>query len=312
MHSFHKHTKLRKIIFSLFAILSTYVSEAQLSDSLSQLNSSSLKSLNNHLLFEYKPGLTKHLSKIPVDISQLALSPFQKNNWIAVSGITAATIVMVKNDQQITNWVIKASDKAGLSPNTSYKDIVKFGKTRILKVPQNVNTALYQIGEGGTTMMLASGLWIAGKLQNNPRDIQTAYDLTETFVGSGIVSQVIKRVSGRESPFKATVPGGRWRPFPSFSTYQNNTSSYDAFPSGHLTTLTATFTVLHYNYPEKKWIAPLGAALLAMSSWAMINTEVHWISDYPLALACGYITGKAAAMRHRKKAAPMSINPLNQ
>lgn len=303
--------KLTNSLFLFFFLITVFYVDAQsIQPTDTSLRKSHKVRINESLFFEEKPGLLLHLSKIPNDFYSLARSPFQKNNWIVLGGISAATAVMVNNDRLITEWVMKASTKAGLEANTRYKDIVKFGKTRILKIPLNLNTALYQIGEGGTTMMLASGLWIAGKIKHNPRDIQTAYDLTETFVSSGIVTQVFKRISGRESPFKATVSGGRWRPFPSFSTYQNNTSSYDAFPSGHLTTLTATFTVLHYNYPEKKWIAPLGAALLAMSSWAMINTEVHWISDYPLAVACGYITGKAAAMRHRVKNTTKHINPV--
>ena len=160
--------------------------------------------------------------------------------------------------------------------------------------------------------MIASGLWISGKINNNYRDIQTAYDLTETFASSGIISQVFKRISGRESPFKATVPGGKWNPFPSFATYQKNTSSHDAFPSGHLTTLTATFTVLHYNYPEKKWITPLGLGIMSLSAWAMVNTEVHWLSDYPLAIACGYITGKLTSMRHYNKKINKIVNPISE
>ena len=33
----------------------------------------------------------------------------------------------------------------------------------------------------------------------------------------------------------------------------------------------------------------------------MMNTEVHWISDYPLALALGYLSGKVSSMKHVKK-----------
>ena len=147
---------------------------------------------------------------------------------------------------------------------------------------------------------IGGGLWISGKINNNNRDKQTANDLVEGFISSGLVAQVIKRSTGRESPFVATIPGGKWQPFPSFREYQRNTPQYDAFPSGHLSTMMAYTTILADNYPEKKWIRPLGYFLISLTGYAMINTEVHWISDYPLALAIGYIQGKIITARHNK------------
>jgi hypothetical protein len=37
------------------------------------------------------------------------------------------------------------------------------------------------------------------------------------------------------------------------------------------------------------------------------NTDVHWVGDYPLALALGYISGKITVSRHKKK----MINAVN-
>ena len=122
----------------------------------------------------------------------------------------------------------------------------------------------------------------------------------------GVTTQILKRISGRESPFKATVPGGKWSPLPSFKNYQTRTSSYDAFPSGHLATMVATVTVLTNDYPEKRWIKPLGISLIGLTSWAMLNTEVHWISDYPLAIAIGYLSGKLTTLRHKRQHKPDS------
>jgi hypothetical protein len=33
----------------------------------------------------------------------------------------------------------------------------------------------------------------------------------------------------------------------------------------------------------------------------MMNTEVHWAGDYPLALAIGYLSGKITTWRHKKQ-----------
>ena len=76
---------------------------------------------------------------------------------------------------------------------------------------------------------------------------------------------------------------------------------YDAFPSGHLTTLTATFTTLAENYPEKRWLYPLGGVVVGACGFAMMNIGVHWAGDYPLALALGYSYAKLNARRHRTR-----------
>lgn len=251
-------------------------------------------------LYFSKPKLFKTLGQFPKHLLGIAKTPFIGDNWIPTVAMAQGTAVLVTQDQYFTNWVKKVSLDIGLNPETKYKDIVKIGKTRIIKIPLNLNSALYQLGEGGTSMLLAGGFWIYGKANNDWRAEQTAYDLGETFITMGISTQILKRISGRQSPFKATAPGGLWHPLPSFSTYQNNTSSYDAYPSGHLATMMATVTVIKENYPEKKWIAPLGYSLIGLTGWAMVNTEVHWLSDYPLALAVGYLSGKLTTMKHKK------------
>ena len=250
---------------------------------------------------EFKsPRLFNFAKNAPADMWYIAKSPFQKENIIGLSAVVASTALLIAYDQRIVDWIKNTSEKVSLEPETNYAVLFKMGDTKIVKVPLNVNTTLYQIGEGGSSMMLAGGIWIYGKIAHNYRAIATASDLAETFVAMGALTQVIKRISGRESPFVATAQGGRWKPFPSFAEFQRNTPSYDAFPSGHLATLTATLTVLAYNYPEKKWIRPVGYVIMGLSSWAMMNTEVHWPGDYPLAIAVGYLSGKITTLRHKK------------
>jgi membrane-associated phospholipid phosphatase len=247
-----------------------------------------------------KPTYFSFVKKLPSDIFQTFKSPFVGKNYQGFLAVVAATGILVTVDKQAIKGVQKISTKIGLQAQTDYNIAFKVGDTKIVKVPQNLNSALYQMGEGGTSMLLAGGLWVYGKIKKDYRAIQTASDLTKTFFAMGFTTQVIKRITGRESPFTATTATGRWRPFPSFKKYQTETSNYDAFPSGHLATMMATVTVLRKNYPEKKWITPVGYTIMGLTSWAMMNTEVHWLSDYPLALAIGYISGKITTMKHQK------------
>ena len=107
-----------------------------------------------------------------------------------------------------------------------------------------------------------------------------------------------------ESPFIAREngnSGGAWNPFPSFSAYGKNTPHYDAMPSGHLATIMAGFTVITTNYPDVKWLKPVGYTLIGGLCFQMMQSEVHWASDYPLALLIGYFSGRCIARRHFKK-----------
>ena len=77
-------------------------------------------------------------------------------------------------------------------------------------------------------------------------------------------------------------------------------SNHDAFPSGHLATAMATITILAGNYPDNKYIKPVGYSLMGLLGFAMLNNGVHWMSDYPLAIAIGYSCGKIALSRGRQ------------
>ncbi len=246
-------------------------------------------------------GIFHFVPHLPNDMWQIAKSPFQKKNLKGLGLVAASTALLLPMDQMLINNVRSISNKIHLTDQTQYGIVLSVGGTKIIKYPKNWNTAFYMMGEGGTSMVLAGGLWVYGKIKKDYRAVQTAGDLAETFIIMGVTTQILKRISGRESPFMATAGGGVWRPFPSFKEYQKNTPKYDAFPSGHLATMMATVTVLSENYPEKKWIKPVGYSIMGLTSWAMMNTEVHWISDYPLALALGYLSGKISTMRHLKK-----------
>ena len=80
-------------------------------------------------------------------------------------------------------------------------------------------------------------------------------------------------------------------------------------PSGHMATGMMTITVISANYPDNKYIRPVGYALLAGLGFQMVNNGVHWASDYPLGLAVGYGIGKAIAAGGKTAARRASGSP---
>jgi membrane-associated phospholipid phosphatase len=264
---------------------------------------------NSQTVVYNKPKPFACLTHVPGDLWQLAKSPFQKENLKADAIIAGLTAVLMHFDQSITNFVGKTSKGMKLNPQINYGEFSVHHKP-ILKLPHNLNSAFYELGEGTTTMGIAGGFFIYGKITHNNRALQTASDLAEAFFTMGIAVQTVKRSAGRQEPFRAQGAGGLWRPFPSFSQYLNNTSNFASFPSGHLATMMATITVLSKNYPEKKWIKPVGYFLMGLTGWSMMNNKVHWASDFPLGLGIGYASGKIAYNRHHKKELVKESLPL--
>jgi membrane-associated phospholipid phosphatase len=252
-----------------------------------------------------KPKAFNFLTALPKDAAGIVVAPFKKQNIKPLIFVAVSTALLLSADESVCGGVQQLSAKIHLHPEEQYKDIVniKLGKINVslLKAPKNINTALYQLGQGFPSLLIGAGLFTYGKIQNDYRALSTANQLAETFILMGAGTQIIKRITGRQSPSEVPAEAdGEWHLFPSFKSYQNHTPFYDAFPSGHLATLMSTVTVLAENYPENKWIKPVGYSVIGLVGYSMINNNVHWASDYPLAIALGYLCAKQVVKNNRK------------
>lgn len=250
-----------------------------------------------------KPKRFSYITQLPRTLIEAGKQTFSKKSLGALSVMIASTLVLIPIDQKINDGVNQFSGYINLAPTRKYKTLLSFklGQTpvNVYEAPQNLNTVLYSVGEGSTSILIYASLYIHGVVKNDNKSLQVSSQLMQSLLAVGITTQMIKRISGRESPFVATVSGGKWNPFTSPVIYQNKVPSYDAFPSGHLATMMATTTVLAMNYPEKKWIKPVGYGLMTLVSLAMVNNGVHWSSDYPLAIGVGYVFGRVSVNMNR-------------
>ena len=256
-----------------------------------------------------KPKTFDFLTHIPKDGVGYVKQSFQKKNLYKVGIVAASTALLIIFDQQITDGVQKFGRQNGISGAETYNNILSvklFGKPTVLgKWPLNINTAFYNLGQGSTVVYMAAGFFLMGKIKHDNLALQTASQLIESFLALGAGTQILKYSTGRENPTDITAPGGRWRPFPSFSNFQSNKPKYDAFPSGHLATFVNAVTIISTNYPNKKWIAPVGYTIAGMLGLAMLNNGVHWAGDYPLGFALGYGYGKFIAKKSHIRVLPV-------
>lgn len=285
---------MKSIAFFWVACLLSLPTIAQTSDEVPGIDS---------MVVPTKPKKFSFITQVPNDLAKTFTVPFQRKSLKTTAWLAAATTVLILADQSIYDGVRNVSDQIGLQPNESNKILwsIKSGdkETVLLKVPKNLNTAFYTLGQGFTTLLLAGGFALDGAIAKRPQSLQTASDLTESFITLGVSTQFIKYATGRENPAVATVRNGRFRPFAAYSDFQQNKPQYDAIPSGHMATLMATITILAENYPNNKWIKPVGYTLMALSGISMINNGVHWAGDYPLGIGIGYLTGKIITGRHK-------------
>lgn len=291
------------ILFIFFSINSNLLSNlfAQEADS---LNKSIVVKIKKTAFQEYnfsdgtsrcyaKPSFYEIITKVPKDFLNTNKGFIAEDHAWYLGGSIASTLLLLPIDQQITDQTRLWANNNGLSPDNRY------GKLGPLEnKPENIGAAFYLIGNGTTIILLTTGFATYGLIKNDYRAQATASGLMESLILSGLFAQPIKRITGRESPYVAIEngnSGGDWNPFPSFSAFAKQTPHYDAVPSGHLVTIMAGLTIITTNYPEYKWVKPVGYILLTGMCFQMIQSEVHWVSDYPLAVFMGYFIGKTIA-----------------
>ena len=252
-----------------------------------------------------RPKPFQFAKNVPSDIYLLGKTAFAKKNLPKLGAILAGSALLVLVDQPVTDAAKQFGRYINLDPARESKTLIEFNiggfHVNVMEIPDNTNSAIYYLGEGWASMLVAGGLYSYGIVANDYRALQTTSQIAESIFALGLTTQFLKRITGRQSPFRAMdengVRGGDWHPFPNPSKYQKSVSNYDAFPSGHLATAMATITILAGNYPDNKYIKPVGYSLMGLLGYAMLNNGVHWISDYPLAIAIGYTCGKIAVSR---------------
>lgn len=292
----------------LFVLLITFITQAQTATDSLKLSSALTDSTkvvkqqwvqvdpNTTYIFS-KPRTIDLIRYVPSDLYQFGVSLTRKENlkWDALAlGTTLATIPY---DQKILEDAIDFGDRlGGWDESPRYKRVLG-----LEFFPTSVSSGIYYLGNGNTTLFLSGFFYIKGLINRQDyRALNTSSELVEALLSVGVTTQTFKRITGRQSPIAALetgYDGGHWTPFPSFSAFAKHTPYYDAMPSGHMATFMATLIIISTNYPEYKWIKPVGYSLGGLLAFSMVSNKVHWASDYPVGILIGYMIGKNIAKR---------------
>lgn len=220
-------------------------------------------------------GAFDMFTNLPGDWYRWSKQTFTVDNIPLIAALGVMTAGMVVTDYELWQPAKKLYDKS--------------------KTTRVVSDAFVGVGDGKFQFGLAVGFGLYGVIFSDNRALRTASQVTEVILACGGVVQLLKHVTGRESPFVATSRTGEWRLFPNQIEYAKHTPHYDAFPSGHIATAMATMIVISENYPEQKWIKYIGYPAVMMVGVGLTTTSIHWVSDFPLGLALGYSFGMLVA-----------------
>lgn len=262
----------------------------------------------------YKPRPFEFVTNVPKDLGMFGKAVVAKKNLPMLGLLVGSSAILIAFDQQLLDAAQQFGRFIHLDAERKFKRAVVFNigsfSVPVLDLPQNLNSAFYFIGEGWPSLFVAGSFYGYGIFKNDYRARQTSSEMAEMFFTLAITTQVLKRITGRQSPFNSTTPGGEWHPLTKPSVYQADVSNYDAFPSGHLATIMATVTILAGNYPDSKYIKPVGYSIMGLLGYAMMNNGVHWAGDYPIAIAIGYTCGKIA-LSHGQKTIQKESKPTS-
>jgi membrane-associated phospholipid phosphatase len=240
------------------------------------------------------PKLVDMPKHVLADSEDFAVASLSKDNLPTLAGLALSTGLLIHYDQDIRNNVMKLAKKVNLSSTDNTRTYIKIGKYPVFRGPSDVGSALYFLGDGWPNSLLCLGFFGYGVIGSDSKAVRTSYALAEGILTTTLITQAIKRTTGRTDPYETSVPGGVWRFFPNQVSYSHDQARYDAFPSGHVATLMMTVTTLSDSYPDNHYIKPIGYTLIALLGFQMTNIGVHWVSDYPLAIAIGYTVGNLA------------------
>ncbi len=237
-----------------------------------------------------RPGLFDWLINLPGDWWKWSKQSLSVKQLPLIGGIAALTAVGIATDYN--SWQVF---KKPYDNHKTFRDINDFTS---------------DLGDGKVQFGIAGAFLIYGFVGSDDRAIRTASQVAEVILASGGVVQLLKHVTGRQSPDRASTPTGRWDFFPNQIDYLKHTPSYDAFPSGHIATALATLTVIAENYPGQTWIKYIGYPVIGSIAVGLVSTSIHWWSDIPLGMAIGYSFGVLVSHPESNKADVQSAASL--
>ncbi|MDH4101490.1 MAG: phosphatase PAP2 family protein [Nitrospirota bacterium] len=217
------------------------------------------------------------------DTKEVVSAParWEKSDWLRFSVIAGVTAGLYAADQEIQDHVQENRDSTS-------DDLSKIFK---------------KFGEGGYTLPPLAALYAYGHYYENEKARKTALLSVESFVITGIFTQIGKFSLHRHRPSTGDSHDSWDGP--------GVTGDNLSFPSGHSSSAFSIATVLASEYKDHVWVPPLSYGIATLTALSRVNDNAHWASDVFAGSALGYFTAKAVVGLHNDdKESRLSIDPV--
>ncbi len=159
---------------------------------------------------------------------------------------------------------------------------------------EDFSPVITNLGDGRASMAIFGGFLAYSYLGSDRSAFQAGKIGLESFLVSGIVTQILKHTFGRERPSAATQSGGRWNGAFLFlnrgSGKRGGYAQFDAFPSGHTATVFAAATTLSEVYHDSPWVSYASYTVASTVAVSRVMEQTHWLSDCFVGGLIGYFS----------------------
>ena len=229
--------------------------------------------INGSLLFDSPASLQKSSStKERLDLTEGSSSYLRPA--LFVGGALATTAILIRTDQTTYNML-----HSWRNANDPIED---------------VSPVITNLGDGRASMAIFGGFLAYSYLGNDKSAFQAGKIGLESFLVSGIVTQILKHTFGRERPSVATESGGRWNGafflLNQGSGKRGGYAHFDAFPSGHTSTVFAAATTLSEVYHDSPWVSYASYTVASTVAVSRVMEQTHWLSDCFVGGLIGYFS----------------------
>jgi membrane-associated phospholipid phosphatase len=194
---------------------------------------------------DFVPAWHDMFTNLPADWGRSFRMTFRSSSLPTILGLSAVTLGLIAIDHH------------------TYRAASRLYKRS--PVVESATDLFVSFGDGQSQFLLAGAFAAYGFAASDRRAIRTASQTVEAVLATGVFIQVLKHISGRESPdVVREMERSTWRPFPSLKDYHSHQAKYYAFPSGHIATSIAALTVVADNYHDVDWIRPVGYPLVGL------------------------------------------------
>lgn len=164
-------------------------------------------------------------------------------------------------------------------------------------------------GEPGV-VGLGAALWAGGLLAKRPTAAASGLRAIEAITVSGVVTKLLKGTFGRARPAIAPNQRDDWRVGRGF---EHPDGDYESMPSGHATAAFAfaaavTGEVAQRAPAHARWVGVSSYTAAALTAYARMHDDRHWLSDVTVGAGIGTVTGLAIVRWH----ATRPTNPIDR